>query len=130
MIGRRKDPTRKELLVETRRLLEKPQNWIQGANARNSHGERVRYNDKDACFFCLQGAFFRAFVNLGGHSGNVPNCLRDSTGGEAYSCIAGAIGKRGVSGDKFNDSKDTTHADILGILDRAIDIEETWPWVQ
>lgn len=48
--------TTSQILREARKLIEKPENWTQGAYARDKDGNEVDVCDDAACCFCSMGA--------------------------------------------------------------------------
>ena len=94
-------------LRAARKVIEKPEAWIKGSFAMDECGNEVEAESPAACRFCVRGAIYRA----------VP---------ERYEMTHGALWAQ-VGDDplfdplvKLNDSKSTTHADILALFDRAI----------
>ena len=50
------DPTPRDLLVEARTLIARPEAWTQGAAARDADGEPVGVEHEDAVAWCATGA--------------------------------------------------------------------------
>jgi hypothetical protein len=53
-----------KILVETERILEKPESFTTKVLARNVHDEPIGYKEEGACKFCMMGALSRACYNL------------------------------------------------------------------
>ena len=53
-------PTPRDLLVEARTLIARPEAWTQGAGARDADGEPVGVEHEDAVSWCATGALNRA----------------------------------------------------------------------
>ena len=53
-------PTPRDLLVEARTLIARPEAWTQGAGARDAQGEPVGVEHEDAVSWCATGALNRA----------------------------------------------------------------------
>jgi len=95
-----------------RALIAHPDNWIKGAEARDSESNDVEAESESATCFCTVGALHRAMV-VAGKGDNV----------ELYMEAQGQlIRHRLESGGLvfFNDDPTTTHADVLDMFDRAI----------
>ena len=103
----------KEILVQARHLLQKPQSWSQGAFAYNEGDHRVSYNDASACSYCLDGAIRRAALRGGAREAQLEralNLVRDKIQvPDNYMTIQG-----------WNDRETTKHSDVLAVLDKAI----------
>lgn len=54
------DMSIKDKLIEARALIEKPENWTQGAFARDEKGEAVEIGSDKAVSYCMIGALWRA----------------------------------------------------------------------
>ena len=49
-------PTARDILIEARSLIAKPEAWTQGAGARDSDGEPIGVEHRDAVAWCATGA--------------------------------------------------------------------------
>ena len=94
----------KDQLEAVYRLIEKPENWLQGDFAKNQFGEIVASDSNEACQWCLLGAF--------------EHVLKADEIGDAYSFFPDENGFTG-SFMVFNDTH--THAEVLALLKSAID---------
>jgi hypothetical protein len=94
--------TTREVLVEARRLIEKPEHWTKDEDARDLHGLPVDPLDDDAARWCIGGAIRR----IGGGSGTP----------EVYDVIRAVISDEFIS--RFNDEH--THVEVLALFDKAI----------
>lgn len=96
-----------EILTAARELLTDPSHWTKGANARNVRGKEALPNYPSAVCWCMTGApttLFRApWTSVALTSAIV---LLQTTISDGI--IA------------FNDRPDTTHTDVLRVLDAAI----------
>ena len=94
-----------ELLKDTTKLLPsqllaKKENWTKGDSARDQNGEPVAILSEDAVSFCIYGA-----------------CVRCNVDREKLRIIIKAHGFRSM--EKFNDDPNTTHDDVLSVLQEA-----------
>jgi hypothetical protein len=92
-----------DVLVAARALIEKPENWTQGAAAQDSKGRRVHPHHPEACRWCALGALTRA----------------GDRAQDGYRLLRAATGARSII--ELND--DGTHPNILAAFDRAIAAE-------
>lgn len=93
-----------QILRDLRDLLEPPQNWIKGAYARDEHGFLAGSTHPLATCWCLSGAVTRVAPSH-----------------QVVARIYRLLARRGfVSLPEFNDHPDTTHSDVLELLDEAI----------
>ena len=99
-----------DILKAARALIDTPEKWTRGLNARDAHGQDVRPNSLEAVCFCARGAIIRSagFEHI-----------------DAYELLQNALP---IGGNDFvpayNDNPDTTHADIMALFDRAIELAE------
>ena len=94
--------TTKEALIKARKLIEKPENWTKGEPARNTEGIRVNPTSEEAVCWCSLGALV---------------AVEDGLSVFTYDALAPYM-KDYIPA--FNDSVNTTHADILEAFDKAI----------
>jgi hypothetical protein len=99
-----------EVLRQARKLIEKPEHWTQGANARKANGLLCSVDATDAVCFCLNGAIHRR-MRLGDYS----SC------GSACGALCRVAGGSFI---EFNDAPGRAHAEVLDLLDRTIAAEE------
>lgn len=97
--------------------------WTQGANARDANWNLVPPTDESACRWCLIGSVYRSV----GYSSYSPNrdCelqLKDST--RVFSLLEGIIGRELVL-SSWNDDVDRTQADVLNLLNEALEKEKS-----
>lgn len=113
------EQTALDILQDVRKLLESPRSWTKRAFARDASG-RETGNYHDAACWCLLGA--------------INKCARVASFADPHYFDAREHIKRAVveiagpgSPDvptttaSFNDAPSTSHADILAVLDKAID---------
>lgn len=97
----------KEILTAARALIEKPENWCQGAYALTANRAReVSPLDEYANCFCMIGACSRALQQE-------VDLVEDEHA--AYKALRKAVRKTPC---EYNDSH--THAEVLKVFDRAI----------
>jgi hypothetical protein len=92
-----------EVLKKARELLSDESRWTKGAFARTMWGEETSGSDPEAECFCARGAIthFRG-------------------GFDAVLALQDALPSSFTAVSAFNDNKDTEHADVLNLFDRAI----------
>lgn len=110
-----------KVLVSVRELLSDEKRWTQGQEARDVSGDGVPPTSKDAVCWCLLGALYKSALLR-----QVCGDLAPEEATEAWMSAVGLTCKiaspdnpDGI-GD-FNDRFDTTHADVLRVLDVAIE---------
>lgn len=102
-------PTYEEItqgLVCVRELLSDPEHWTKGSYARNAKGLSVYSDSHDAQSFCLIGAASRCSTDHGVTGAVILRMQR--------ACPIPIL-------SRFNDDPRTTHADVLAVIDRAIE---------
>lgn len=97
-----------QVLIDARKLIEKPENWCQGWVARAADGSMRTSDSDDAVSFCMVGAITRAG---GGDDFATTDKYRRLMLGES------------VSFGDFNDTH--THAEVLAAFDRTIEAERS-----
>jgi hypothetical protein len=97
----------KDQLEAVYRLIEKPENWTQGAYARSANGALDRHGDDEwvaedaaACQWCLLGAGIKCGIDVGDMYDKLFPLAREAP-------------------HEFNDNH--THAEVLALLKSAID---------
>ena len=95
-------------LLRMRRLLADSSSWTKWASARNSRGKVVAPSDCSAVKFCLFGAVTKVISE---------NCM-----GSTICALDDELNKTAVrrgkgNGVSFNDAKDTTHKDVLDLIE-------------
>lgn len=106
-----------EILEKARALIADPKHWTRKALARNSAGQSLTDSELDlATCFCSVGAIRKIS----------PGCVPTPARGDAGCFLWEAINENVAhDGDKrtiavWNDDVKTTHADVLAMFDRAI----------
>lgn len=94
-----------EVLRKARALIEDPEKWTQGHDARDADGNWAGIHSLQAHSFCATGALMRA-------GGDVRS--------DAYEALREQMGVNFLM--EFNDSAETSHADVLAAFDRAIEV--------
>ena len=99
-----------ETLREARKLIEKPENWIKGQSI------EIR---PEGNAYCLLGALsWTSYAN--------GNFMPDKTYRSATSAVIDSVVARNYGGASlFNDAPETTHEDVLSLIDETIDRLET-----
>lgn len=94
-------------LQQVRDLLADPKRWTQGSYARDADGNPLSYRHPDAVCLCLDGAVIE---------------IAGDTEGARYTEMQAHLEAQndGNNYANFNDAEDTTHADVLAFLDKAI----------
>lgn len=86
-----------DFLMETKKLIDSPEKWIKGAYKKNG------------CY-CIIGAIHEVI----GYS--------EETFEEAYNMVMDVVVSKGFSCvPNFNDAPETTHADVMNVLDLAME---------
>lgn len=96
------------IITKTRELLSDPGRWTKGRYARTADGLNVSPHREAATCFCLVGAIKRSTAN---------NDQEDSVD----DAISATLRSRGFFEGviNFNDRPETTHADVLKLLDET-----------
>lgn len=105
------DMTVDQPLKELRDLLDHPNGWCKSNFAKNSDGESVDPQHPTACKWCLMGGV----THVAGHNELLYSCVMS----HLYDALR-AIGTN-VSMMTFNDAPETTHADVIAVIDKAIE---------
>lgn len=100
-----------EILKSARAILSNPDHWIKDDMAKDKNRKSVETSDPEACSFCTLGALRRA----AGITFRNSNAYTD-----ARVAIREELPNNTVSIACYNDRVSTTHADVLGLFDRAI----------
>ncbi len=114
-------PTTKEVLVKAKELIQDPKHWIQGTFARDSEGRGVAVYVPEAVCFCSLGAMRRASLNY-----PIPEPVLKAFVAGIYEVPLEEVGhnvymmKDGIT--SFNDKPGRTHARVLEVFDKAIEI--------
>jgi hypothetical protein len=114
----------RDILIRARELISDPAHWAQGTYTGDGP-----IDHPDTKCFCVVGAVDRAVIEqrgwLGTFSGDnfaVAAAEGDAEGSAAIKALQEQLPKWELVSD-FNDDVDTTHADVLGLLDRTIEAE-------
>ena len=119
------DLTAERLLRDVRLLLADPKAWTQDSLARGIFGNPCHHSDPYASCWCLTGAIDRVAqqmkqwilaTDLPAH-----NAMYHAARDAITDAITDAIPGEKLQLASFNDRSDTRHADVLDVLDRAID---------
>lgn len=103
----------KQVALAAKELIKDPKLWVKGSWTLTAEGKPTTLCGKDAHCFCLGGSLLRARFNLKGYPINMEDFL------EELSLLLGFSGGFGALAAK-NDFKDTTHDEVLSILDEIV----------
>ena len=106
-------PTKRQIvstLKKARKLIEKPENWCQGAFARDGRGAATDVGSRDACRWCARGAI---------RENTRDNWMLESLAFEAL-VLAVPKGTSMNSPVLFNDEPGRKHAAVLRLFDKAL----------
>jgi hypothetical protein len=112
----------KQLLIEAKALIEKPENWTRGVMARGKAGVEVAPESPEATCFCAMGALYRASKDQW-NRGALYRASKDQWDRLAHiraerTLREHAHGHLFIS--EFNDDLKTMHQDIMNLFDKAI----------
>ena len=97
----------KQIITDTKQLLSDPERWTKNTSARDVNGNMVAAKDDAARCWCLFGAV-RVSTDNFGEAISVTNILCDYLP-YGYMFLT-----------NFNDAPETTHGDVIGVLDKAL----------
>ncbi len=89
-----------------------PEAWMQGFYAEDATGNQINGNDPSAVCFCAYGAVEAATGKIHGNS-SIPEIKILDTASESISRMHAS---------SYNDAKDRTHAEVLVLFDKAIEL--------
>lgn len=95
----------KEVLIEVRKLISKPENWTKHVAARDLDFEKVPSSSPRACRWCIIGAVYKVVNNDLLARIRITDILGRVLGGHV---------------DAWNDADETTHQDVLDLFDKTI----------
>lgn len=100
-----------------RSLLADPARWTKGAMAKDASGENVSPHSPKATCWCLVGAVYKVRDDNPDVRGS---CVGDTI--DISKAIDRAVSARGFGRNcaAYQDRADTTHADVLSLIDEAI----------
>lgn len=105
-----------EILRKARELLSKPESWTQRAFARDAEGNFAHvYSDRAACY-CLLAALRRANPDPEKEGFLAARVRLQGLIDGRYHQFANVV--------EYNDAPERTHADVLALLDKAIEEAE------
>ena len=117
------------ILKATREIVSDPANWTQGALSRDSNGARTNILDPRTTCYCTLGALTKAMTDrVMAVKKLVPEDCYPELADQYdvhFNEITAFLDK--LAGDdivNFNDDPDTTHADVINLLDLAVDTVE------
>lgn len=99
-------PPVRQLLMDAKALIAKPECWCQRTFANDTFGRKVAWHSPAACRFCAYGAVLSA-------GQKIP---------ETISCLATQILDAEAGGGilNFNDAPETTHPMVIRLFNKAI----------
>jgi hypothetical protein len=105
----------REILTSARALIRRPECWTRGALARDAHGGPVGATAPAAVQWCAVGAVLRA-------SETAPYAAVEHAIHALAMAAHGDSDAEWITVSVYNDSHGTSHADVLRLFDRAIDM--------
>ncbi|WP_037500667.1 DUF6197 family protein [Sphingomonas jaspsi] len=105
-----------DLLIRVREILADPEHWTKDSFARDDNGYFIDPTEPVARCFCLDGALIRAAHELHPEV-NTSNPYRFGEYRDAADRLSNFAGRNHL---QFNDDPETTHADVLALIDKAI----------
>lgn len=106
--------TIKQVLAKTRALIENPGQWTKGSSARDACGTTRNSCSVLAICFCLDGALVRACWEVA--QDTFPHRTDWDLYREAEAHVRMTLGDDPI---RFNDDPETTHDEVLELLDKA-----------
>lgn len=99
-----------DILRKAKALIDTPEKWTKGENAKDVHGNEVGILASEATCFCMEGALKRVGVGYG----------------ERPWVLLGiaATGKPRLGIWEWNDRRGRTHAEVMEAFDKAIALAE------
>ena len=104
-----------DVLRATKELLKDPKNWTQGKSARDVNSVPCEPSSPQATCWCLTGAAYKVSASLFNKSNFSENWL------EALHLLQQVVPGGWIG--PWNDAKDRTHAEVLNMIDLALDQE-------
>ena len=101
----------KEILVAARARLADPAHWTKGCFARDTEGLSVNKDDDKAVCWCLAGAILKESPNI--NAGIAALMALEQGLDRKYLKKFGPV-------PEFNDSEDSSHKDVISLLDKTI----------
>lgn len=100
-----------DALIALKTLLAEPSSWTKGKPARNAEGNRIAPTSDNAVCWCLLGAIYR--ITYYDHN--------------LFTVICGIMNRlvNSLGLSTYNDDPTTTHADILKLIDTAIEQQKS-----
>lgn len=112
-----------DILKGTRELLSDPARWTKGQFARDKGGFVTRLTSNDAVCWCVRGAILKTYDD---HGLFFLDLFYLSTRLIERALPADLVSKSKEDGKDpivdFNDDPNTTHEDVLKVLDKAIEL--------
>lgn len=99
-----------EILTKAKALINTPDTWTQGSNARDANGHTATLLGEKACKFCMNGALER---------------VSDFTSYSARLAVYDALGHRDIV--HWNDAHNRKHEDVMAVFDKAIELFKAHP---
>ncbi len=100
-------------LVAARELLSVPERWTKGANARTASGQHVCFSDQTPVCFCLDGALQHVAR------------AAEATIAAGFLNAALSASAAGYSFVSWQDAPERTHAEVLALLDKSIELAKS-----
>lgn len=103
-----------QILEEIKAVIDTPEKWTQGTQARDKEGNKVALFNSDAVSFCLIGAMVKVKFNTNFPDDEVG--YRHYAYGQAEKLLMAESGGRAW----FNDKATTSHEDVIRLIDSCI----------
>lgn len=125
-----------DLLKKAKEVVKNPHHWVQDDYAVNAKGDRVDVGNETACRFCMMGAFRKAvfgtdtetrssaaFNSGGGNPASHLTSVEIRAARSAWEFVEKQFVKpKGFNSIvSFNDARETSHEDVIGVFDAAIE---------
>ena len=106
----------KDILINVRKLFVLEKNWCKGNYATDNQGCFTEYSDDSAHSFCLVGALYNIGERYDGSKASESTKMAFKTLQDivSYEFLMPLV--------DFNDAQETTFEDMLGVIDKAIEI--------
>ncbi len=102
--------TVKEVLIQAKQKILKPEQWTQGALWRDKNGGSLMVKEENATCFCMMGAMLTVCHNV----------VDDKLRWKAEDILSDILPSRdGIA--HYNDTPGRTHEEVLAMFDKAIE---------
>ena len=121
-----------QAMKKAKKLISKPETWTKRAYARDINDQYVSYKDPEAYKFCISGAIDRAFYEIDvniyeynqnnkfQHINEFSRNIKEFTNRKPSASTEITKYEEFEDFTQFNDDPETTHEEIIQLLDHAI----------